>query len=269
MSDVERRVREFYDREGWVADARGRTGEDAYFRQLGEGRSAYDREKIRKTAALFDGREGTLLIAGGGDLPASHMLVAEKFERVVCVDISWRALEISRAKLGARGEYHQASMLALPLADGSVDAVLCAHVLYHVDRDDQQRAVGELIRVTRPGGRIVVVYGNPRAPLALVQRALRGLRVNRLLGREKLYVHAHPLSWWSRFARECHVQVRPCDVMSTNQARALLPTEGARRRFFGWATAFEDRRPWTAARLWTYPAIVLDRRAAGTRSAGS
>src|SRR5262245_7716028 len=259
MSEVERRVREFHDREGWVVDEHGRTGEDVLFRQLGPGRSAYDRQRIRKIVGLFQGLSGTLMIAGGGDLPPSHMRVAEQFERVVCVDISWRALEISRAKLGGRGEYHKVSILDIPLPDRSVDAVLCSHVLYHIHRDDQRRAVDELIRSTRPRGRVVIIYRNPRAPLAVIQRALRAVRVNRVLGKEKLYVHAHPLSWWSQFSDRCTVRVEPCDVLSTSQARALLPTEGLRTRFFRWAAAYEDRHPGVATKLWAYPVIILDR----------
>ena len=40
---------------------------------------------------------------------------------------------------------------SLPLPDDSVDAVLANHMLYHVDRD---RALPELHRVLRPGGRL-------------------------------------------------------------------------------------------------------------------
>ena len=259
MKDVENRVREFYDREGWVVDEGGRSGEDHYFRDLGESRWSYDRQKIRKTVAQFDELSGTLVIAGGGDLPRSHVLVAEKFSKVICVDISWRALKISKSKLGAKGEYHRASILDLPLVDGSVDAVLCAHVLYHIDRENQRRAVRELIRITRPGGRVVIVYCNPRAPLMVVQRGLRAAWINRALGKEKLYFHGHPLSWWSQFDDQSTVHIRPCDVMSTNQARALLPTEGLRKRFFRWAAQFEDDHPRVATTLWSFPTILLDK----------
>ena len=43
---------------------------------------------------------------------------------------------------------------ALPLRDGAADLTLAMHMLYHVP--DPVRAVGELRRVTRPGGRVVV-----------------------------------------------------------------------------------------------------------------
>ncbi len=47
----------------------------------------------------------------------------------------------------------QARAEQLPLADESFDLVLCIQVLEHVD--DPGRAVGELRRVVRPGGRVL------------------------------------------------------------------------------------------------------------------
>ena len=59
--------------------------------------------------------------------------MAAQFNPVIYVDISWRALALNEEKLGAKGQYHLGSILEIPLADASVDAALCAHVLYHVD----------------------------------------------------------------------------------------------------------------------------------------
>lgn len=252
-------MREFYDSEGWVIDREGKTAEDRYFRDLGESRTAYD-EKIRgRTVAYFDGRQGTLLIAGCGDLPKSHTLVAEKFERVICVDISSRALEISKSKLSTKGEYHRASILSLPLADDSVDAVLCAHVLYHIDKTNQAKAVSELIRVTRPKGRIIILYRNGSAPLNLIQRFCQVLRVNRILKKDMLYVYSYSPSWWSQFRGLCRVQILPSDIMSPNQTRMFLPNMALRRGFFRWANLFEDQHSNMATRLWSYSRIVLDK----------
>ena len=47
-----------------------------------------------------------------------------------------------------------ADITGLPFADGSFDTVIAMHMLYHVA--DQGRAVAEIARVLRPGGRAVV-----------------------------------------------------------------------------------------------------------------
>jgi SAM-dependent methyltransferase len=52
-----------------------------------------------------------------------------------------------------------AEAAALPLRDGSVNLTLALHMLYHVP--DPSRALRELRRVTRPGGRVAIVLNGP------------------------------------------------------------------------------------------------------------
>ena len=55
---------------------------------------------------------------------------------------------------GAPGGAVNADALALPVGDGSFDAVIASEVLEHVW--DDRGAIGELVRVLRPGGRLAV-----------------------------------------------------------------------------------------------------------------
>ena len=255
---VEERTRQFYDNEGWVAGEDGVSGEDAYFRNAAPERAAYDAKCERKARVLLAGVAGELLIAGPGDFPKSHSLTSEQFDVVQCVDISEQSLDICRTRLGDKGEYKLGSLLDLPVDNNSVDAALCAHVLFHIDKDDQARAVSELIRAVKPGGRVVFIYTNPHAPLMRIQRLLKFFRVHKLLKADKLYNFSHPPRWWETAAEGCSVKIHPYDVMSRNQMRALLPVAGLRKRAFAWASDFEDRNPAVAARLCSYIAIEIN-----------
>ncbi|HZA04565.1 MAG TPA: methyltransferase domain-containing protein [Propionibacteriaceae bacterium] len=44
----------------------------------------------------------------------------------------------------------------LPFPEGTFDAVTCTLALHHVARDDRATAVGEMYRVLRPGGRVLI-----------------------------------------------------------------------------------------------------------------
>ena len=55
---------------------------------------------------------------------------------------------------GASASVTQGDILALPFPDGSFDAVVCAEVLEHIPNDE--RAMAEIARVVRPGGRLAV-----------------------------------------------------------------------------------------------------------------
>lgn len=256
---VEEQTRQFYDLVGWVADDQGVIGEDRFFRHSGVEHATYGAKVSAKPAALLEGVGGTVLFAGPGDLPNSHTSAAGLFDKVVCADISERALEICQKKLGGKGEYHRASLLNLPFEDASVDAALCTHVLYHIDKKHQRQAVRELIRVTKPGGRIVIVYCNPTAPLMTIQQALKSLRVNKLLAKQKLYTHYYPLSWWRQFSDKNSVEFLPHEAMSSNQSKALLPMNFMQRVFYNWATGFEDANPRRAVKLWSYLTIKITR----------
>jgi SAM-dependent methyltransferase len=72
---------------------------------------------------------------------------------------------------------------ALPLSDAGVDVVLCAHMLYHVP--DIDRAIVELRRVVRPGGRVIVATNGAghtaelKAVLAEAAARVAGIEIDR------------------------------------------------------------------------------------------
>ena len=59
-------------------------------------------------------------------------------------------IEYVSADLASPLAEHAVDIHDLPFRDGSFDALLCSHVLEHVE--DDRRAMGELRRVLRPGG---------------------------------------------------------------------------------------------------------------------
>ena len=78
--------------------------------------------------------------------------------RLVGVDLlvdRIRAANSATRGINARVLYAAADACHLPFADASFDSTFCVAVLQHIR--DIGRAVGELARVTRPGGRVLVV----------------------------------------------------------------------------------------------------------------
>jgi len=65
------------------------------------------------------------------------------------------AVDYVSADLDPAGVDVQADITALPFEDGTFDAILCSHVLEHVD--DDRSAMSELARVLRPGGWLLVL----------------------------------------------------------------------------------------------------------------
>jgi SAM-dependent methyltransferase len=84
--------------------------------------------------------------------------------RVLGLDLSTGMLAASRERLGEDSPAATVGLLAadataLPLRDGVADLTLALHMLYHVP--DPSQALRELRRVTRPGGRVIIVLNGP------------------------------------------------------------------------------------------------------------
>jgi ubiquinone/menaquinone biosynthesis C-methylase UbiE len=73
--------------------------------------------------------------------------------KVIGVDTSPEMLVRARRKM-PDGEFYEADLHDLPLADDSVDLVVCAIALSHVP--DLAQALTELVRVLRPNGHLVI-----------------------------------------------------------------------------------------------------------------
>ena len=101
----------------------------------------------RSAAAVLDAGCGT-----GGLI--RRLMARRPAWRWTGVDLSPLACELARQRGGQTVEIKEASVTALPFAEGVFDAVVSADVLYHVD--DDEGALREFFRVLRPGGAVVI-----------------------------------------------------------------------------------------------------------------
>jgi SAM-dependent methyltransferase len=91
--------------------------------------------------------------------PGSVVLAfAGRVRRAVGLDATAAMLDEARraaAKSGAANvEWHPGDVYALPFADGTFDIVSCRFAFHHLEQP--ARAFAEMVRVARPGGRIVL-----------------------------------------------------------------------------------------------------------------
>jgi SAM-dependent methyltransferase len=85
------------------------------------------------------------------------LAVAPLVARVIAVDASAAMLRAARKRLAGHDnvELRPGTLEALPIEDADLDAATMFLVLHHVD--DPARAVADVARVLKPGGRLVVV----------------------------------------------------------------------------------------------------------------
>lgn len=99
---------------------------------------------------------------GGGDL--LQLILDAAPEQLIGVDVSEAMVARAQARFGAatrdaRLRVCVASVESLPLGNGAVDKAVSVHSLYFWP--DLARAMEELARVARPGGRLVLGFDAP------------------------------------------------------------------------------------------------------------
>jgi demethylmenaquinone methyltransferase/2-methoxy-6-polyprenyl-1,4-benzoquinol methylase len=106
--------------------------------------------------------------SGSGDLAAAFARRAGPTGQVVMTDINAAMLEVGRDKLIDRGLFPPLALCdaeKLPFADGTFDLVSVAFGLRNMTHKEQ--ALAEMARVTRPGGRVLVLeFSKPWKPLS-------------------------------------------------------------------------------------------------------
>ena len=124
---------------------------DFITRLLSYGRDQAWKRDVLAQAAIAPGQRVLDLATGTGDLA---LAAASRGASVVGLDLAPRMIRLARAKPGAgRIRFIVGDMSSLPLPPASVDVVTTGYGLRNVP--DLERALAEIARVLRPGGRFL------------------------------------------------------------------------------------------------------------------
>ncbi|HEX9435827.1 MAG TPA: bifunctional demethylmenaquinone methyltransferase/2-methoxy-6-polyprenyl-1,4-benzoquinol methylase UbiE [Candidatus Limnocylindria bacterium] len=133
------------------------------------------RRRAIALARLGPRERGLDIGAGTGDLTIGLLRASDPTSAVVALDLAPRMLGIARDRLVATGLSPRAvaavgNAESIPLPDGSVDRIVSGFTLRNVG--DLPRALREMRRVLRPGGRVVLLELShpPNAAFAAVYR---------------------------------------------------------------------------------------------------
>lgn len=152
-------VKRFYDSAGWTTTGEGPYEDAKRWEDLRPCSHEYIKQcHLRVNRYLA--RPGRFLLdaASGPVQYVEYLTYSAKFDKRICLDFSYVALREARKRLGESAYYVVGDVTQLPFADHSIDAIVSLHTVYHIHKDNQQKAIIEFARVTAPGGVDVVVY---------------------------------------------------------------------------------------------------------------
>ena len=123
-----------------------------------------------------------VLDIGSGTGVLLPFLIAELGDegKVIALDFSAEMLGQAQAKnFPPIVGFAQADVLAIPLADNSVDMAICNSVFPHFN--DKARALKEIVRVLRNNGRLVICHTISRAMINQLHQSAGGIVASDLL----------------------------------------------------------------------------------------
>lgn len=289
MREEKNIVRKFYEEYGWEKASSDAYQDTAAFVDMRPVMGAYQERCMRRLGAHFAGGGRWFLDAGCGAIASpGYAALSDGHTHRVCVDFSGAALRAARGTLGEGALCVQADITRLPFRDNAFDAVLCAHVLYHVPADEQSEAMGELQRVLAPQGSGVVVYTWPDAWMnrvavrfnpRVVAPKIPGLRWawRAFLKRKPradapmaetappgtpphppLYFHPHPWAWFrDAVLPDVPFKLRCWQSAGVPFTQAFIPNHRIGRAMLRVLSIAEKVFPGLMARIGTYPMFVL------------
>ncbi len=259
---AESQVKDFYDSAGWSATGTGASTDAALWEDLREAAAPYVSACRRRILSVIPAQGEKILDAASGPIQYPEYLeYSSGYAKRVCVDISEKALAQAQERLGSRGEYRKASILELPFPDNTFDCSLSLHTIYHIDREQQAGAVRQLLRVTKPGQPLVVIYANPDRIALRIKRWLMGAPKGSPAD-GIIYYFAHPLAWWRQFSDVSEVEILPWRSLTAKDSRRLIPNNILGRALFAGVFAWEKWAPRWATNWGAYPMIVLTKKRA-------
>ncbi|MBI4714979.1 MAG: methyltransferase domain-containing protein [Nitrospirae bacterium] len=118
------------------------------------------REETLRHAALRPGERVLDVGCGTGVLTRLAARTVGSEGSVVGIDPYPKMIQIARENALAEGcdiEFKLAAIENLPFEENRFDCVLSSHMIHHLPPDLKLQGLGEVFRVLRPGGRLVVV----------------------------------------------------------------------------------------------------------------
>ena len=145
------------------------------------GDGTYEKTAATLTEAANAGIEALAIEAGARVLDLgcgtgnAAMLAAGRGAKVVAIDPAERLVQVTAARARSEGLAVEACVGdagAIPADDASFDALISIFAV--IFAPDAEKAADEMVRVVRPGGRIVITTWLPVGPIAEAGKILRG-----------------------------------------------------------------------------------------------
>jgi ubiquinone/menaquinone biosynthesis C-methylase UbiE/uncharacterized protein YbaR (Trm112 family) len=215
-------------------------------------------------------------IASGPVSTQEYMDLSNGYNYPICIDISVNALLLAKQnflKAGKKGIFICGDIINIPLQNNICDTVLSQHTLYHVPKNEQAIAVEELYRVTKPGGKVVIVYSWFYRSLFMnislhfiqlyrIARHLAGKIYVRLFrSKPRLYFYAHSYTWFkTKFSFSNEIEIHSWSSINKYFQTLYIHKWFGGKVFLKWLRKMEEKHSKLMGKIGEYPVIVISKK---------
>ena len=272
MPSAEELLSQYYNNDGW--DEKDGITQDAIkdedLRNCAKEYISKCRLRVLKYIPLKG--ENFLDLGSGPIQYPEYLAYSKNFKKRFCLDLSHKALEVAKSKLGEHGEYLHGSFFNIELPKESFDCAITLHCIYHMDFNNQDTAIRKLLSLLKPGMPLIVVYSNPYSFEQLIFKPIKNIlkiffilfdEINFLIFKKrkyrktKFYFKPHSLFWWNRFSDESIVKINPWRTFSARMQKIAFPNNYIGRKMFKILFNLEEKFPKFFVFFGTYPIITL------------
>ena len=275
MSSAEELISDYYNKEGWDEN-NGNTQDALRDEDLRNCAKEYVSKCRLRTLKYIPPKGDKIIDLGSGPIQyPEYLLFSSNYKKRYCIDLSQKALDEAKKKLGKYGEYLHGSFFDIDLPKDSFDCAVSLHCIYHMDQNKQEEAIRKLISIVKPGKPLVIVYSNPFSLEQLIIRPTKffiKLFINfadnmkylifqkRPKSRRKFYFKPNSLFWWRRFNKLAVVKIKPWRTFSAKMQKIIIPNNNFGKKLFELLFLLEEKIPSIFVFLGTYPIIIITKK---------
>lgn len=260
--EQEKKVSQFYNSVGWVANEDGDTLDAEKWEDLRDCSDEYIR-KCRKRLNKYIPKSGELFFdLGSGPIQYPEYLEYSKnYKERHCMDLSSDALEIAKKKANNIKTFN-GSFFDTDVEPNKYDCCISQHVIYHMDKEDQALAINKLLEITKKGGKVIIVYGNPNSLLEIPYKIYRLIKkIFKLKTEHDLYHFVYPLKWWHQFEDKSNVELYLWRTFNSFYLKKIFPNNFIGKKLLQIIYKLEDVLPkFITLAIAQYPTIVLTKK---------
>ncbi|HVM87423.1 MAG TPA: class I SAM-dependent methyltransferase [Puia sp.] len=202
-----------------------------------------------------------------------YIFLAEGFDCRICIDLSANALMQAKKNLvkhNQPGIFVCADIINLPIKDNIADAVICQHVLFHVQKNLQLKAMEELVRIAKQETKVAIVYdwfyhsllmNITLGPYQLYRiiRHYAGKVYARFFKKNKLYFYSHSQKWFFKNHPGRKLDIYIWRSINKHFADIFLHEKLGGKRLIKFIWNIEKKYPEKMGRIGEYPVIVIEK----------